>query len=389
MKKNNSPNTLAKGFSLLELVIVLSIMTILAGTFLVSLDDSSEEARSTLIQQQHAAIRSAILGSHSVSPRGVVTSSGYISDIGERPNTVSALLLNPNANEPVPAAFTYPAPRYLAIKGLWRKVGDEVADEDWSSSFNDPESRADILLKHGWRGPYLDGDYAEGENDGTAILYDAWGNDWDANYEDGTSVDSVTDGIEFFSFSKDQQEDVEATGNGPESEDIDPYSVDYPAQPSKRVVAKTSFEVDLAETFLPSLIIENNTDEELILGLIYPGIDLNDEIGEVGAYHSSVIRNSSDDAIMVPMMTEAAPTTILNSSSELTAYFRGHPTAYRYQVVLYKVGASDSDSLAKRLYAVYPDVFFFAPRYTHSQPLVSSSPDFNWLISSESEGSGN
>ena len=362
--KNNSPKPKASGFSLLELVIVLSILTILAGTLLVSLDDSSEEARSTLIQQQHAAIRSAILGSHSVSPRGVVSTNGYISDTGERPTTIASLLVNPNASG-------------------WRKGGDEVADDGWSSSFNGLASRSDILLKHGWRGPYLDSDYAEDEDDSSAILYDAWGNDWDANYDDGTGVDSVTDGIEFFSFSKDQEKDP------PESEDVEPYSVDYPALLSKkRIIAKTSFEVDLAETSLPSFVIQNNTDEQLILGLIYPGIDLNDEIGEDETYHSSVIRNTTGELIIIPVKTEAAPTTSLNSSSELTAYFSGHPTAYRYQVVLYTIGSSGSDSLAKRLYAVYPEVFFFAPRHTFSQPQVSSLPNFNWVILSNSDAFG-
>lgn len=360
---NTTQKQRVKGFSLLELLVVLAILTVLAGTVLVALDGTGEQARYSVTQQQYMNIRRAVIGVNSISPESASSASGFIADIGGRPTKISHLLINPNTDAPTSAS--YPDPEYLVAKKLWRNVGDEVTN--WPVNF-DTDDQVNLKLMHGWRGPYLEGDFEVDEDTNTVSFYDAWGNNWDSNYSVGTLAEDPPSGdIQVFSSSKDQ-----TVGNS----DDDQYSVDYPASDAQKVIAKHMFEVDLAEVALPSLEIENILVNDLLVGLVYPGIDLNSVMNDpVDGWHQAIITYNGTDPVEIPQ----SATTTLNSSSTLRGDFGGHPAAYRYQIVLFIKSVNNSDTLAEQIVAVYPDVFIFIPRHSFSKANVIA-PSLEWKI---------
>lgn len=363
MKINLSPTH--KGFSLLELLVVLSIITILAGTVLVSVDGNGDQVRYDVTKQQYDSIRIAIIGNNSVSQTGSISVNGYIADTGSRPTKVSSLFINPDTNNVT--SGTYPDDEFRSDRKLWRDVGAEVSATDW----NDGAAPSGLRLKHGWRGPYLNGDYVIDSLDSSvAHFFDSWGNDWDANYDDDTASGIPEPGnISFFSNSKDQ-----VVGNS----DSDEYSKDYPSHAAQKVISNELFQVDLSSVLLPSLRIQNDSGDVLMVGLIYPGIDLSSTMNDaVTGWHESLVEYDSINPIEIPVSAVNSPS-ILNQNPALTGSFGGHPEAYRYQIALYVKSTNTTATLSKQIVRVLDDVFIFAPTHSSTTPSVSN---INWEIS--------
>ncbi|MFH1007982.1 MAG: prepilin-type N-terminal cleavage/methylation domain-containing protein [Candidatus Latescibacterota bacterium] len=118
-----------RGFTLIEVVVVLAIMGILAGVLIPSVFRQIERARETATQEEVEYIHRAIVG----DPKA--KNYGYLGDAGSLPATLSDLLTQP-VGIPLHSDST---------NGIPNKHG----------------------VRRGWRGPYLNLRY----ND----LLDAWG----------------------------------------------------------------------------------------------------------------------------------------------------------------------------------------------------------------------
>ena len=89
VKRNNSNFVRQQrtGLTLLELVIVVAILAILATAVIPVVSHYSAEAKITATQSSLTEIRNAIMG----TPQ----TSGFLSDVGRKPNSVAELFTNP------------------------------------------------------------------------------------------------------------------------------------------------------------------------------------------------------------------------------------------------------------------------------------------------------
>ena len=213
------------GFSLLELVVVLLIMTVLSTVAIRSTVDIGYSARYEQTRDRLESIRKAIVGDPKRSINGQPDVSGFVADMGRVPDNIRELIQQYNCTTPLGASpdnCTTPAsPEWLDT------IGTLV--------------NSTASLRYGWNGPYLNisdnpinsdaytdgwGREAQGFCSDSSITEQALciGSDtWtleasDNNY--GWYFDSATDSpdIIFFSYGKDNV-------SGGEAPD---YNADYP-----------------------------------------------------------------------------------------------------------------------------------------------------------------
>ncbi len=84
-----------KGFTLIELVLVVVIMGILATVALKSLSTSVEQARLDATCEEMESLARAIVGDERLVSGGLRTDFGYVGDVGSLPPTLDALVTNP------------------------------------------------------------------------------------------------------------------------------------------------------------------------------------------------------------------------------------------------------------------------------------------------------
>lgn len=143
------------GFSLLELLIVVSILSAAAYVALDAVDHDSSELRFNLTETRLKTIRRAIVGDPNITVNGSPMISGYAADVGQLPPCLNALsvqtsVCGPGLDDDInPPAY---GPRVIDDTD-----GDGVADDGEA-----------VYLMFGWNGPYVTG------LNGT--LQDAWGN---------------------------------------------------------------------------------------------------------------------------------------------------------------------------------------------------------------------
>ncbi len=126
----------ARGFTLLELVVVLGILAVVTGLALRALDQVDDEHRHDASRQMLEEVEAAVLGDD--------RTAGFVSDMGRLPRTVGG--------------------DALTLAELWSVQGN--AGYDVRTSALDPE----VSLPAGWRGPYVRLPL------GSDTLRDGWGN---------------------------------------------------------------------------------------------------------------------------------------------------------------------------------------------------------------------
>jgi prepilin-type N-terminal cleavage/methylation domain-containing protein len=141
--------TFHAGFTLLELVIVIGLLSILAIGATAMLEDDGHWQRDEVTKERWNAIRKAIVGEPNIALNGSPYVAGYVTDMGRLPLTIAELISqdplfdadNDGENE-APCSFNSNAieqpdyteidiPDYVAATGFTNKVGG------------------------GWRGPYI------------------------------------------------------------------------------------------------------------------------------------------------------------------------------------------------------------------------------------------
>ena len=145
VKKQRKSAKSALGFSLLELLVVISLLGIVAMAATTLIIDSGEEKRKDATEKQWDAIRKAIVGDSTLSLNGSPNLSGYVADMGRLPSNIKELI-------------------------------SQGVQPNWAEINIDPSGTAVGLsgtLHAGWRGPYL---YTAG----SAEFRDGWRNE-DAN----------------------------------------------------------------------------------------------------------------------------------------------------------------------------------------------------------------
>lgn len=121
-------STEARGFTLIELVMVIGLLSVISIVAIPNFIDLRTDARSAITRDEMAALKRAITGDSRVVSGGTYTFPGYEADVGSLPSTLADLVTKPGA---------------VAVY--------------------------DPLTRLGWRGPYVDSsstsDYSK----------DAWG----------------------------------------------------------------------------------------------------------------------------------------------------------------------------------------------------------------------
>lgn len=135
-----------RGFTLVELVIVLIVLAIVAAVAIPKLGDVTENSKITTTKEEIRRLKVAIIGDPSVTAAGKQVSRGYSGDVGALPSSLTDLAVKPGG----------------------------------VSAYNK-------FTRLGWNGPYID--TAGGE-----YLKDAWGANYvyDANARTITSTGGAT-----------------------------------------------------------------------------------------------------------------------------------------------------------------------------------------------------
>ncbi|MDO8960749.1 MAG: prepilin-type N-terminal cleavage/methylation domain-containing protein [Methylophilus sp.] len=136
------------GFTLLELVIVIGLLSILAIGATAMLEDDGDWRRAKETPQRWDAIRKAILGDGGVDATGNFNLSGYVADMGRLPQNIKELMvedIDPENVIPNPTPNPAPQPAWANF-ALYQKT----------SATNCATTPEDCYwLGGGWRGPYL------------------------------------------------------------------------------------------------------------------------------------------------------------------------------------------------------------------------------------------
>jgi len=137
------------GFTLLELLVVVSLLGLLSLTAVAIFDNAGDQDRFEATRSRLASIRTAIIGDSSRTLNGEPILSGYVADMGRLPSNIAELLVEDDTTLGVSQAAwaEYDLAGVSGVSGLAGK------------------------LYAGWRGPYL---FGTPEASGTAFR-DGWG----------------------------------------------------------------------------------------------------------------------------------------------------------------------------------------------------------------------
>ncbi|MBN2374604.1 prepilin-type N-terminal cleavage/methylation domain-containing protein [bacterium] len=135
-KVYDGPNR-ENGFTLVEIVLVIILISILAGTAITYMKPSMDSYRFESTVKEMKTIKRAILGDPDIIINGIRNSFGYVGDMGGLPSTLEDLAVQ----------------------------GDQPS---WQYDNTN-------MIGYGWNGPYIKADFTE---DPSSYTYDGWGYDY-------------------------------------------------------------------------------------------------------------------------------------------------------------------------------------------------------------------
>ncbi len=174
---------LVRGFTLLEMVVVIAILAVLATVAIKSVDGRVDQSRYETTQRQLQEIEDATLGPQNVrQPDGTLLASGFLSDVGRLPLSMPAIAadgtaqLNGDGVQAYQPAELWSTPNSLQAFSLVQATELDPSELNGGTL----ASPQDVFVPCGWRGPYLR------MSPGTVLLKDGWGSFFDMLKPDRT-----------------------------------------------------------------------------------------------------------------------------------------------------------------------------------------------------------
>ncbi|MEM7173180.1 MAG: prepilin-type N-terminal cleavage/methylation domain-containing protein [Pseudomonadota bacterium] len=253
-------NRAAAGFTLLELLVVISILAVAAFVAVSGLEQDDGQWRLDETRNRIERIRSAIVGDSDLRVNGAPAISGFATDVGALPPCLAALV--DQAGTCGGVAFDYPAYQVDGATGLGS----------------------------GWRGPYLS--VATEITTGLRAIRDGWGNTSegdDAENFGWSRFDTTGGNVVIQSIGADL---IPNTASAAEYAALDFFSRDYPPSPAASpadapdpIIIPEDYQVDISN--VPVTLWNGTTgdSEELDLSfclrLTYPDPDSGVAAGEL------------------------------------------------------------------------------------------------------------
>ena len=137
-------NVTVVGFTLLEMVIVISLMGIIASTAFVALNQRNDQERFNQTSLRYENIKNSIIGHWNQIPQKSFTSSGYITDVGDLP--ANLIYLFDKTGQTSTSEDDIPS---------WNRVGSNILDSEYIGGDDDGVSgngaaRKGIRIFSGW-----------------------------------------------------------------------------------------------------------------------------------------------------------------------------------------------------------------------------------------------
>jgi prepilin-type N-terminal cleavage/methylation domain-containing protein len=270
------------GFTLLELLMVVTILSAVAWMSLGLVNNNMDQVRFDDTKNRLETIKRAIIGDTSRTINGQPEIRGYVADMGNLPPSLRALIVQDYCPDP---QHDNEADCNTAIPGSWVEQGRHCSDHTitveascvspatWEDEYTfDP----DLNLWTGWNGPYLNGTKTE-TNTSPAVDYlifrDGWGNnDFLENF--GWTVDTSTDEFKIHSVGRDG---VDGTGVN--------YEADYPENSFDQLIKINEYRIEITDatgvggitvdfgnpvsTANPEIVAPTHSDNAICMKVIY------------------------------------------------------------------------------------------------------------------------
>jgi prepilin-type N-terminal cleavage/methylation domain-containing protein len=265
---NKASSTLAHGFTLIEMTVVLLIMTLLAGVAIRETNSLSFQVRYEQTRERLERIREAILGNPRQIINGQQAVSGFVADMGRLPDNLRELLQSGSCSDP-----TKKTPSACIAPATWTWTNTVTYEGKCSDMTHTTKAECEDnghgWLNVGWNGPYLQ---VSGNPTDKDAFVDGWGRmaqgfcsnithtnetdclapanwtlkDNDNNYGWYYDTETFTNGLRIQSYGKDH---VYAGSD---------YDADYPALETQPAVKSQDWLVDISGGIEISLLKPNS-----------------------------------------------------------------------------------------------------------------------------------
>lgn len=172
---NTSSLTQTRGFTLLEMTVVLLLMTLLASVAIRETNGLSFQVRYEQTRERLERIRDAILGNPRQIINGQQAVSGFVADMGRLPDNLRELLQSGSCSDSVQKR-----PLTCVAPATWTWTNNVTysgkCSDGTSTTKDECQANGHGWLNVGWNGPYLQ---VLGNPDDSDILTDGWGNNYD------------------------------------------------------------------------------------------------------------------------------------------------------------------------------------------------------------------
>lgn len=170
--------TAKRGFTLIEVVVVLSIFAILGGVFMPFLSRSVSNKRERVTRETLKEFKTAIIGNPNIIDQEVRTNFGYVGDMGVVPAKIEDLYLKGSqpdfvydSEKMTGSGWNGPYIDTLLLEENFDNLKEDGYGKEFlynTTEFLDPVVGANVILKIASNGP----DYTSGgDNDLSAYIY--------------------------------------------------------------------------------------------------------------------------------------------------------------------------------------------------------------------------